>query len=175
MTVTLDGRQAVISRLSGKLASGGGISATGTVGITPDSGFPANISVKFDNATYVDGTLVTATINGSVDVKNPLLTAPVLSGSLRLSRPRSPSRKIAGIAFRHQHQAQERAGGESAPNSGIEDPKGRATHLRLSASISSLMRAIADLRAAAASTPNWAAASSFAARRQIPLPPAASP
>ena len=86
ITVTLDGKQAVISRLSGNLTSGGSIAGSGTVGITPDSGFPADIQMKFNNATYVDGTLVTATVNGTLGIKGPLLTAPMLTGNLRINK-----------------------------------------------------------------------------------------
>jgi translocation and assembly module TamB len=85
-TITLDGKQATISRFSGTLASGGSISASGSVGIAPDGGFPADITVKLNNATYVDGTLVTATVDGTLGVKGPIITAPVLSGDLKLSK-----------------------------------------------------------------------------------------
>ncbi len=86
VTITLDGRQATISRFSGTLATGGSVSASGTVGIQPASGFPADISIRLDRATYVDGTLVTATVSGTLNVRGPLLTAPVLSGTLQLAR-----------------------------------------------------------------------------------------
>jgi translocation and assembly module TamB len=85
-TISLDGKQANISRFSGTLASGGSISASGSVGIVPESGFPADITVKLNNATYVDGTLVTATVDGTLGVKGPIITAPVLSGDLKLSK-----------------------------------------------------------------------------------------
>jgi translocation and assembly module TamB len=85
-TITLDGKTANIIRFSGTLASGGSISASGTIGIVPDGGFPADITVKLNNATYVDGTLVTATVNGTLGVKGPIVTAPVLSGDLNLSK-----------------------------------------------------------------------------------------
>ncbi|MGO4564599.1 translocation/assembly module TamB domain-containing protein [Rhizobium sp. 2YAF20] len=85
-TITLDGKTANITRFSGTLASGGSISASGTIGMMPDGGFPADITVKLNNATYVDGTLVTATVNGTLGVKGPIVTAPVLSGDLNLSK-----------------------------------------------------------------------------------------
>ncbi|PZM09536.1 translocation/assembly module TamB domain-containing protein [Rhizobium tubonense] len=85
-TITLDGKQATISRFSGTLASGGSISASGTIGIASDSGFPADITVKLNNATYVDGTLVTATVDGTLGIKGPIVTAPVLSGDLKLGK-----------------------------------------------------------------------------------------
>ncbi|MFK0164540.1 translocation/assembly module TamB domain-containing protein [Rhizobium sp. NPDC090279] len=107
-TVTLDGRQAVISRLSGNLASGGSISGSGTVGITPDSGFPADIQVKFNNATYVDGTLVAATVNGTLGVKGPLMTAPMLTGNLRINKasitvPEKLPASLSEINIKHRN------------------------------------------------------------------------
>ncbi|KAA0698644.1 translocation/assembly module TamB [Neorhizobium sp. P12A] len=86
VTVSLDGRQATISRFSGTLASGGSISVSGTIGIVPQSGFPADITVRLNNATYVDGTLVNASVDGTLGLKGPILTAPVLSGALKLNK-----------------------------------------------------------------------------------------
>ncbi|WP_349956450.1 translocation/assembly module TamB domain-containing protein [Rhizobium sp. ZPR3] len=108
VTVTLDGRQAVISRLSGNLTSGGSISGSGTIGITPDSGFPADIQMKFNNATYVDGTLVAATVNGTLGVKGPLMTAPMLTGNLRINKasitvPQKLPASLSEINIKHKN------------------------------------------------------------------------
>ncbi|MFB2566811.1 translocation/assembly module TamB domain-containing protein [Rhizobium sp. IMFF44] len=108
VTVALDGRQAVISRLSGNLTSGGSISGSGTVGITPDSGFPADIQMKFNNATYVDGTLVTATVNGTLGIKGPLMTAPMLTGNLRINKasitvPQKLPASLSEINIKHKN------------------------------------------------------------------------
>ena len=65
--VALDGRQANIQKLSGKLASGGTLDVTGTVGIAPGSGFPANLAIRLAKATYVDGSLFTASVDGALD------------------------------------------------------------------------------------------------------------
>ncbi|EJK87635.1 translocation/assembly module TamB domain-containing protein [Rhizobium sp. AP16] len=108
VTVTLDGKQAVISRLNGNLASGGSVSASGTVGIVADSGFPADIQLKFNNATYVDGTLVTATVNGTLGIKGPLMTAPVLTGNLKLNKasitvPEKLPASLSEINIKHKN------------------------------------------------------------------------
>ncbi|PST17963.1 translocation/assembly module TamB [Rhizobium sp. JAB6] len=107
-TVTLDGRQAVISRLSGNLTSGGSVSGSGTVGIAPDSGFPADIQMKFNNAIYVDGTLVTATVNGTLGIKGPLITAPMLTGNLRINKasitvPQKLPASLSEINIKHKN------------------------------------------------------------------------
>jgi len=124
VTVTLDGKQAVISRLSGNLASGGSISGTGTVGITPDGGFPADIQVKFNNATYVDGTLVAATVNGTLGIKGPMLTAPMLTGNLRINKasitiPEKLPASLSEINIKHKNAS-------AAVNAQFKDQKPEA-------------------------------------------------
>ncbi|SEH38597.1 autotransporter secretion inner membrane protein TamB [Rhizobium tibeticum] len=84
--IRFTGNEAVISRLTGQLASGGSVSASGSVGIQPASNFPANIDVKLDRAVYVDGTLVVATVDGTLGLRGPLLANPTLNGRLRLER-----------------------------------------------------------------------------------------
>ncbi|KJF71857.1 translocation/assembly module TamB domain-containing protein [Agrobacterium arsenijevicii] len=85
-TVTFDRDRAVISRLTGKLAGGGTISGTGSVGITGGSGFPADITITLDRAGYNDGTLVTTIVSGALTLKGPLLNSPILGGKLTLDR-----------------------------------------------------------------------------------------
>ncbi|APO69474.1 hypothetical protein IE4872_CH03891 [Rhizobium gallicum] len=84
--ITMNGEQATISRLSGNFASGGSVTASGTVGIRPGSGYPVNIEVRLDRAVYVDGTLVVATVDGNLGLRGPLLTNPVLSGRLNVEK-----------------------------------------------------------------------------------------
>lgn len=108
VTISLDGKQATISRLSGKLASGGSISASGTIGIAAASGFPADITVKLNNATYVDGTLVSANVDGTLGLKGPVMTAPVLSGELRLNKasivvPEKLPASLSEINIKHKN------------------------------------------------------------------------
>jgi translocation and assembly module TamB len=85
-TVTFDRDRAIISRLTGKLAGGGTISGTGSIGIAGGSGFPADITITLDRAGYNDGTLVTTVVSGTLTLKGPLLSSPVLGGKLTLDR-----------------------------------------------------------------------------------------
>ena len=85
-SIALDGRQARINQLGGKLASGGNVSATGTVGIEPGSGFPADLSIRLDNANYVDGTLLTAHLDGTVTIKGSLVASPVVGGKVTITK-----------------------------------------------------------------------------------------
>lgn len=84
-TVNLRGDRAEITELSGKLASGGRISGSGTIDIR-SPGLPADIAVTLDKAVYVDGTMVASTADGKLALKGPLLNNPVLSGTIALSR-----------------------------------------------------------------------------------------
>ncbi|MDO3432869.1 translocation/assembly module TamB domain-containing protein [Rhizobium sp. CBN3] len=123
-TVTFNGNQAVISRLSGNLGGGGTISASGTIGIQPAGGFPADISIKLDKAVYVDGTLVVSTVNGTVGLRGPILSA-TLSGKLRLDKtsitvPERLPTSLREIDIRHKNApravlAQLRHDGERKP------------------------------------------------------------
>src|SRR5690606_16676773 len=65
-TVSITGNTATISNLSGRLEGGGRISASGTIGITPGSGFPANLKIALDNAVYADGRVVVAKLDGDL-------------------------------------------------------------------------------------------------------------
>ncbi|MCA2409804.1 translocation/assembly module TamB domain-containing protein [Rhizobium leguminosarum bv. viciae 248] len=123
-TVTFNGNQAVISRLSGSLGGGGTISVSGTIGIQPAGGFPADISIKLDKAVYVDGTLVVSTVNGTVGLRGPIANA-TLSGKLRLDKtsitvPEKLPSSLREIDIRHKNApravlAQLRDDGERKP------------------------------------------------------------
>lgn len=84
--IALGGGRATISRMSGKLSSGGSVSASGTVRIDPARGFPGDIAVKLTDARYTDGEVVTTTASGGLTVKGPLASAPVIGGTVNLSR-----------------------------------------------------------------------------------------
>ncbi|MBY5332647.1 filamentous hemagglutinin adherence factor [Rhizobium leguminosarum] len=123
-TVTFNGSQAVISRLSGNLGGGGTISASGTIGIQPAGGFPADISIKLDKAVYVDGTLVVSTVNGTLGLRGPIASA-TLSGKVRLDKtsitvPEKLPTSLREIDIRHKNApravlAQLRDDGERKP------------------------------------------------------------
>lgn len=107
-TLTFDRDRLVVERLSGRIASGGSLSVAGTVGIAAGSGFPADLTVTLDRASYADGTLVAATANGTLTLKGPLLSAPVLGGSLQLSSlaitiPQRLPASLTAIDIKHRN------------------------------------------------------------------------
>ncbi|KQV39799.1 hypothetical protein ASE23_17135 [Rhizobium sp. Root73] len=106
--VALDGKQANIQKLSGKLASGGTLDVTGTVGIAPGSGFPADIAIRLANATYVDGSLFTASIDGAMTLKGSLTATPVLGGKVTIHKasitiPEKLPASLSEINIKHKN------------------------------------------------------------------------
>ncbi len=107
-TITFNRDVATVSRLSGSLAGGGTISGSGTVGINPGSGFPADITVTLNRATYNDGTLFTTQASGTLTLKGPILNSPVLGGTITLDRssitiPERLPASLAQIDIKHKN------------------------------------------------------------------------
>ncbi len=105
--VTMDGRQAVIETVSGKLASGGQLSASGRVGIDPASGFPVDVAIKLGDITYVDGTLVTANVTGDLTLKGPVAGLS-LGGKVRINKanvtiPQKLPASLSEIDIKHRN------------------------------------------------------------------------
>ncbi|WP_315923972.1 translocation/assembly module TamB domain-containing protein [Mesorhizobium sp. SP-1A] len=84
--VTMGNGVATISRLTGTLSTRGTLSASGTVGIDPAKGFPADLSIKLVDGRYTDGSVVTANLSGDLAIKGPLTSAAVISGTVNLAR-----------------------------------------------------------------------------------------
>ncbi len=108
LTVAIDREAATISRLTGKLAQGGTVAVTGRVGIAPGSNFPADLAVKLDKAAYVDGQLVATVVSGNLTLTGPILTAPVLGGTLQLGKtsitvPEKLPASLAEINVKHRN------------------------------------------------------------------------
>ncbi|OBZ94412.1 hypothetical protein ADU59_17260 [Pararhizobium polonicum] len=106
--VALDGKQANIQKLSGRLASGGSIDVTGTIGIAAGSGFPADLAIRLDNATYVDGSLFTANVNGAMTLQGQLTATPVLGGKVTIRKaaitiPEKLPASLSEINIKHKN------------------------------------------------------------------------
>ncbi|WP_245525519.1 translocation/assembly module TamB domain-containing protein [Mesorhizobium sp. M00.F.Ca.ET.216.01.1.1] len=84
--VLIGGGVARINRLTGTLSTRGSLSASGTVGINPAQGFPADLSVRLVDGRYTDGKVVTANLSGDLTIKGPLASAPVISGTINLAK-----------------------------------------------------------------------------------------
>ncbi|MDF3151092.1 translocation/assembly module TamB domain-containing protein [Mesorhizobium sp. XAP10] len=84
--VSIAGGVARINRLTGTLSTRGSLSASGTVGINPAQGFPADLSIKLVDGRYTDGRVVTANLGGDLTIKGPLTSAPVIAGTVNLAK-----------------------------------------------------------------------------------------
>lgn len=99
---------ATVRRLQGKVSSGGSISASGTVGIDPARGFPANLTVRIVDARYMDGRIVTTNLSGVVTVTGPLASQATLGGTIDLDRtiitiPERLPTSIAELDVKHKN------------------------------------------------------------------------
>ena len=86
VTANIDGETVSIRNASAALASGGGIGATGTISTNAAAGFPSNIRITLNQARYADGTMVVATLNGTLVLAGPLTRDPLLSGTIDVDR-----------------------------------------------------------------------------------------
>jgi translocation and assembly module TamB len=84
-TINLTGNRAEIGSLTGNFATGGRVTANGSIDIRAP-GLPADLAVNLDKAVYVDGNTVTSTADARLTLKGPLLAGPTLAGTVNLSR-----------------------------------------------------------------------------------------
>ncbi|WP_412049111.1 translocation/assembly module TamB domain-containing protein [Hoeflea sp. Naph1] len=76
--------QASIRSLSGTLSSGGQISGSGTIGIEPGSGYPADLKLKVARGRYADGQMVATRFDADLALSGALIERPTLSGTVQL-------------------------------------------------------------------------------------------
>jgi len=117
-----------INRLTGTLSTRGSLSASGTVGINPAQGFPADLSIKLVDGRYTDGRVVTANLSGDLTIKGPLTSAPVISGTVNLAKtvitvPEKLPGSLAALDVKHKNapgsvRAQDKALRPAAASSG---------------------------------------------------------
>ncbi len=106
--VALDGKTARLSGISGSLSGGGTVSVDGTVGIEPASGFPADLTIRLDKASYADGTLFAVTADGTLTFKGPVMSGPTLGGDVSLTKasitvPAKLPTSLRSIDIRHRN------------------------------------------------------------------------
>ncbi|MBN9317487.1 MAG: translocation/assembly module TamB domain-containing protein [Devosia sp.] len=81
---SLGGETVRIESLSAALATGGSISATGSVGL--GAGTPVDVALRLNSARYADGTLFVATASGDLALRGRLDRNPVLSGKVMIEK-----------------------------------------------------------------------------------------
>jgi translocation and assembly module TamB len=109
--IALGGGSATIRSITGTLSTGGSLTASGTVGIDPAGGFPADLAIRIADGRYTDGRVVTANFGGEMKVTGPLTGAPMLTGRVALGRtvitvPDRLPASLATLAVTHRNAPQ---------------------------------------------------------------------
>ncbi|QPC88714.1 translocation/assembly module TamB [Mesorhizobium sp. NBSH29] len=81
---TIDCKTVTLRNASAAIGSGGAASASGTISLA--DGFPANLVITLKQAKYTDGSLVTATVNGTLTVTGALARDPLIGGRIDVER-----------------------------------------------------------------------------------------
>jgi translocation and assembly module TamB len=84
-TINLADNRAEIGNLTGNFATGGRVTASGSIDIR-SADLPADLTINLDKAVYVDGSTVTSTADARLTLEGPLLAGPTLAGTVNLSR-----------------------------------------------------------------------------------------
>ena len=129
----MGGGVATIRSLNGTLSTGGSISASGTVGIDPARGFPANLADQDRGRALHRRPRGHATMSGDLAIKGPLVTAPTLSGTVNLGKtvitvPEQLPGSLATLGVKHRNAPAavraQRAGARAAGASRAAAPAG---------------------------------------------------
>lgn len=86
-SATVTQEQASLNSITGELATGGSLSASGSVGM--NNGFPADLALKLNRGRYVDPGLVTAEVDADIKISGPLASASnsaLIGGSITINK-----------------------------------------------------------------------------------------
>lgn len=84
LTAGLDGDRVTVRTAQANLASGGSVTASGTVLL--DAGLTADLSIQLNGARYTDGETFLTRASGRLRLSGPLAFDPLLSGNIVLER-----------------------------------------------------------------------------------------
>lgn len=86
-SASVNQERATLSGIVGDLATGGSLSASGTVGMK--DGFAANLAIGLNNARYIDPGLVTAEVGANIKINGPLASpasSALIAGSVTINK-----------------------------------------------------------------------------------------
>lgn len=134
-----------VETLSAALATGGSVSASGTVGLTGD--LPADLSINLNDARYADGELVTANLAGNLTVNGPLLRDPLIAGTVTVNRAEltvpenlAAANDVADVTHRNAPGDVRRTIEKALPERGAPVPTARPSVPRLDVRINAPAR-----------------------------------
>ena len=119
-----------ISEFRAPLATGGTITAGGSLSLDMAAGLPADLTINLNRARYSDGDFITATASGKLTVTGKLLSDPLIGGRIDVQRadigiPERLGAKASLTDLRHVHtpadveatlkRARVNAGGPAVP------------------------------------------------------------
>lgn len=81
---SLSANAVTINSASAQLATGGSVSASGTIGL--DTNLTSNVQIALNNARYADGNLLVAVVDGNLAFSGPLTAGGLLSGNIAVDR-----------------------------------------------------------------------------------------
>lgn len=84
LSANLDQPNTALVRMSANIASGGSVSANGTLGLT--NGMPANIDILLNSVKYGDGQTFNTTASGNLNLSGSLAVSPLLAGTVNLDK-----------------------------------------------------------------------------------------
>lgn len=82
LSASLSGSQAIIDNFSAALATGGTVSASGSLGIFDQSA--SNLTIRLNEARYTDAQTFSTVLNGTLSLTGNLASNPFLSGEINL-------------------------------------------------------------------------------------------
>ncbi|GAB5507535.1 MAG: hypothetical protein Rhirs2KO_26980 [Rhizobiaceae bacterium] len=135
-TIDLADGRATIRALDGRLSTGGSIVGSGSVGVDPAQGFPADLNLRIDNGRYTDGRVVTANFDGALALNGSLTGNPLLSGEINLGRsvitiPESLPTSLSQLDVQHRNEISAVARQQAALNPDTGDGGSGAVSLDL--------------------------------------------
>ena len=95
LALTGSGDRLTISRGRARVAAGGRVTLTGTVGLDP--GMTSDLDLGLRNAVYTDGKVVTTRLSGDIALDGPILGAGRISGRVDVGRTEITIPKSFGI------------------------------------------------------------------------------
>ncbi len=79
-----DGERLTIAEFSARTPNGGALGANGAIGIDPDDGFPADLTIGFDDALVIHSDIVSAELAGEVAIAGQLTQSLSVDGRLQV-------------------------------------------------------------------------------------------